>query len=169
MARTRSSPSRERRNGSQVTSAIRMLICSEAEVDLYAYRRSRQPGCIVRIIRGRRCSVLDRCMAEWGAAMQLPYCFEGTWRSLRQCLEELDWPPNTTLVILVTSVNRIMPRVADDLNQMLQILADFATNRPQRPGTPANVEVVIHAEPRYAEDARRRLASTSVSFAPIEE
>lgn len=152
-----------------MNNAIRMLICSEAEVDLYAYRRGREPGCTVRIVRGRRCRVLDRCMAEWGAAMQLPYCFEGTWQSLRQCLGELEWPANTTLVILVTSVDRILPRMADDLNELLQILADFATNRPLRTGAPANVEVILHAEPRYAQDARRRLASTSVSFAPIEE
>ncbi len=152
-----------------MNNAIRMLNCSEAEVDLYAYRRSRAADCVVRIIRGKRCSVLDRCMAEWGAAMQLPYCFEGTWPSLRQCLEELNWPAGTTLVILVTSVSRILPRAPDDLRQMLQILADFATNRTRRPGAPASVEVVVHAEPQYADDARRRLTTIGVSFAPIEE
>ena len=152
-----------------MNSAIRMLICSEAEVDLYAYRRGREPRCIVRIIRGKRCLVLDRCMAEWGAAMQLPYCFEGTWPSLRQSLQDSEWPADVTLVILLTSVNRILPRVATEFGQLLQMLSDFATNPPRRPGSPANVEVVLHAEPRYAEDARRRLANADVSFAPIEE
>lgn len=156
-----------------MNSAIRMLICSEAEADLYAYRcgRGREPGIVVRIIRGKRCSVLDRCMAEWGAAMQLPYCFEGTWPSLRQSLEELNWPAGTTLVLVLTNVNRMLPRLGEDFNQLMQAVADVAAGRSsrQRPGAPAAVEVILHAEPRHAEETRRRLAAANVSFAPIEE
>jgi hypothetical protein len=151
-----------------MSNAIRMLICPEAEVDLYAFRRSREKGCVVRIIRGSRCSVLSRCMAEWGAAMQLPYCFEGTWTSLRRSLEELTWPANTTLVILVTMINRVMPRAPGELDQMLQTMVDFAKNRARRPGAPSGIELILHAEPRYAQDARQLLAATSVRLTPVE-
>ncbi len=152
-----------------MTSAIRMLICSEAEVDLYAFRRSRETGRVVRIIRGSRCSVLARCMAEWGAAMQLPYCFEGTWPSLRQSLDELTWPANTTLVILVTMINRVLPRAPGELDQMLQTMVDFAKNGTRRRGAPAGIELILHAEPRYAQDARQILAATSVRLTPVEQ
>lgn len=151
-----------------MTNAIRLLICSEAEADLYAYRRGREPGCTVRILRGRRCSVLDRCMAEWAAAMQLPYCFEGTWPSLKQGLEELNWPPGTTLVLVLTNVNRILPRHPSDFAELTRVISDFAANRPGRAAAPASIEVILHAEPRHAADAQSRLAGT-VSFTPIEE
>jgi len=134
-----------------------ILICSEAEADLYAYRRGREAGVVVRVIRGRRCATLDRCMAEWGAAMQLPYCFEGTWPSLRQSLDDLVWPEGAKLVLLLTDAQRILPRAASDFAQMLQILAEY------KAGKAAGVEIVVHAEAQHAQTVRQRLAGANVS------
>ena len=144
---------------------MRLLICSEAEADLHAYRRSREPGLAVRFIRGRRCAVLDRCMGEFAAAMQLPYCFEGTWASLRQSLAELVWPEGTRLMLVVTCVNRVLPRAGDEFAAMLRTLADFA----QDSGGAGDVQVVFHAEPRYQADVQRRIVSTGINIQLVEE
>ncbi len=149
--------------------AIRLLVCSEAEADLYAYRRGRETGSVVRIIRGQRCATLDRCMAEWGAAMQLPYCFEGTWQSLKQGLDDLSWPEGTRLVLLLTVAQRILPRASADFAQMLQVLRDYQAGKARQPGAPISVEIILNAEARHAPTVEQRLAAANVSFIALQE
>ncbi len=145
----------------------RLMVCSEAEADLYAFRRGRESDLLVRIIRGRRCAVMDRCMAEWGAAMQLPYCFEGTWDSLGQCLQELAWPAGKVLIILITNAERVLPRASGEFAKMLEVLDAYG--KCEETHRPSGLEVVLHAEERSAEMLTKRLASAGIAIRPIGE
>lgn len=145
---------------------VRLLICPEAEADLYAFRRGRE-GAIVRIIRGKRCTVIDRCMAEWAAALQFPYCFEGTWESFRQCLRDLHLAPGKSLVILITNSNRILPRANADFVQMLGSLDEHSPKLAGSSG-PASIDLVLHGESRAAEELQKRLAACEIEYRPMD-
>lgn len=136
---------------------VRLLICPEAEADLYAYRRARD-GAVVRIIRGRRCSVIDRCMGEWAAALQFPYCFEATWESFRQSLRDLRLAPGNPLVLLITNASRVLPRAKADFAGLLQVLGEYSAMR----GAQAPLEIILQAESRDAEELTTRLSSLAV-------
>lgn len=136
---------------------LRLLKCSEAEADLYAYRQGREDGTVVRIIRGRRCSVLDRCMAEWAAALQFPYCFEGTWDSFRQSLQDLSWRADR-LVLLISSADRVLPRAAGDFAELLKSLEGYAASSRQ------SVSVVLQADGRVSDALAERLSRAGVKI-----
>lgn len=138
---------------------LQLLICPEAEADLHAYRLGRDPRLLVRILRGTRCAVLDRCMGEWGAAMQLPYCFEGTWDSLEQCLSDLPWVQGRPLLLLITSANRLLPRSSSDVLAMIAVLSRFADS-----GRPQSLDLLLHVEPRHADDFTARLQRLGVAY-----
>lgn len=145
----------------------RLLICSEAEADLYAFRRGRDEQVEVRIIRGRRCAVMDRCMAEFGAAMQLPYCFEGTWDSLRQSLLENPRFEGKLLIFLITNIDRVLPRSNADLIKMLEVLGEHALCNEKH--KPFGVEIILHAEERASEAVQNRLKSAGIAVRPMDE
>ncbi len=147
---------------------IKLLICPEAEADLYAYRRRREQGTTVRIIRGRRCAVIDRCMAEWAAALQFPYVFEGTWDSFAECLNELEFPQgHRLLVIVITNLERLLPRAGADFAQLFQVLSDYGIHMKTTPDSEV-LEVVVHAEARVAEQVQQRLKNANIEYVPIE-
>lgn len=130
--------------------ALYVLICSEAEADLHAYRRGREAGVTVRIIRGTRCTVLDRCMGELAAALQLPYCFENTWGSFTQCLKDVQWPSGR-LVLLLSRADRILPRAPADFAAFLRALQQYATSR--------DLNVILHTQAPFEQSLRERVAS----------
>lgn len=136
---------------------IQLLVCPEAEADLYVYRRSRESALQSRIIRGQRCSVIDRCMGELSAALQLPYCFEGAWPSLEQCLADLQWVKGRPLLLVFTSAQRILPRASGDLAQMLAVFRRFGDS-----GAVPSLEIVLQVEARFEEELRSRLAKADV-------
>jgi hypothetical protein len=142
--------------------AVRLMICPEGEADLYAYRRTRE-GATIRIIRGRRCAVMDRCMAEWAAAMQFPYIFDGTWESFAQCLRDVHLAPGGKLVILITNLDRVLPRAAADFAQLFQALSDFDAKLPAS-GGPASLELVLHAQGASAEQVEKRLSAAGIEY-----
>jgi hypothetical protein len=144
---------------------LKLLICPEAEADLYAYRRGRE-GATVRIIRGRRCAVIDRCMAEWAAALQFPYVFEGTWESFAHCLRDLHLTAGGKVVILITNLDRVLPRATADFAQLFQTLGDHA-NQPHG-GSGLAMELVLHVEQRSAEQVQKRLAAAVIEYASLE-
>ena len=148
-----------------MTQPSRLLICSEAEADLHAYRLSREPGIAIRFIRGRRCAVLDRCMGEFAAAFQLPYCFEGTWPSLALSLKDTTWPAGTRLLLLITCVNRVLPRAAADFTSLMQTLLDFASTSTNLSG----MEILLHVEPRYQQQTLSRFAAAGIPLRAVEE
>lgn len=145
---------------------VRLLACPEAEADLYAYRRGRE-GTTVRIIRGRRCAVIDRCMAEFAAALQFPYVFEGTWESFAQCLHELRLAPGGSLVILITNLDRVLPRAMADFTRMLQVLLEGAP-QPAGGGGRASIELLLHVETRAAGQVQKRLTTGGIEYVLIE-
>lgn len=141
---------------------LKVLACSEAEADLHAFRRGREAATVVRIIRGHRCSVLDRCMAEWAAAMQFPYCFEGTWPSFRQSLQDLTWRGADRVVILITSANKVLPRATADFAEMLHSLEQYAAN--EKP----EVSVVLQTEARFVDALIERSSRANVKLGALD-
>jgi hypothetical protein len=146
--------------------SLRLLVCSEAEADLYAYRRGREPGRIVRMIRGRRCTVLDRCMAEWAAAMQFPYCFEGTWESWATSMRELKWPADAKVLLMVTVLDRVLPRAKADFAEMLRSLETLAAGNAE---FATGMEIVLQCDSAHAEDVQVRLDGIGAKIRPMEE
>lgn len=145
---------------------LQLLVCSEAEADLYAFRRQRERGQVVRIIRGRRCAVRDRCMAEWAAAMQFPYCFEGTWDSWRTSMRELQWPAGTKVLLIATAMNRVLPRAKGDFVELVRGLAELAAGDTD--GAVAT-EIVLQCEPSHMEELKVRLGGVGVSIRAIDQ
>ena len=143
--------------------SVQLLICPEAEADLYAYRRARD-GAVVRIIRGQRCCVIDRCMGEWAAALQFPYCFEPTWESFRQSLRDSRLAPGKSLLLIITNSNRLLPRAKADFVQLLQSLDQYST----MPSAPATLEIVLHSQSRDAEEVQSRLVSAAIEFSTMD-
>lgn len=141
---------------------LKLLACSEAEADLYAFRRGREAETVVRIIRGQRCTVLDRCMSEWAAAMQFPYCFEGTWASFRQSLQDLNWRSAERVVILITTANKVLPRAWADFAEMLQCLEQYAAS--ERP----EVSVVLQTETRFVDALVERSSRADVKLEALD-
>lgn len=141
---------------------LRLLTCPEAEADLYAFRRGREPGTTVRIIRGSRCAVLDRCMAEWAAAMQFPYCFESTWPSFRQSLHDIAWRGAERVVVLVASANKVLPRAAGDFAELLRALEQYGAS--ERPA----IEVVLQTEARFCDSLIERAARADVKLGVLD-
>jgi hypothetical protein len=146
--------------------SLRLLVCSEAEADLYAYRRGREQRRIVRMIRGRRCTVLDRCMAEWAAAMQFPYCFEGTWESWRTSMRELKWPADAKVLLMVTALDRVLPRAKADFAEMLRSLEALVAGTEE---SATGMEVVLQCDSAHAEDVQVRLEGVGAKIRPMEE
>jgi Barstar (barnase inhibitor) len=157
---------------------LHLLIGTEAEADLYAYRRGRDAGVTVRILRGNRCGTLERCMDEFAAALQLPYCFEGTLVSLDQQLEEMHWPTER-VILLLTNLEATLRRPAGTLAELLRILERYVDSNSGGQ-TPASapvrasardsaraVELVLHCEPRHAQAVRGRLLAAGISVSDI--
>lgn len=143
---------------------LQLRVCSEAEADLYAYRRRREADVAVRMIRGQRCGTLQRCMGEWAAALQFPYCFEETWESFAAQLAELQWGEgmrgerggrDARGVLIVTNLGEVLPRSAADFAAMLRCLAGHVCQKP--------VELILHCESRDRQAVERRLAVAGFS------
>lgn len=150
-----------------MNSPFRLLACSEAEADLYAWRRAREAGLVVRIIRGRRCAVLDRCMAEFAAAMQFPYCFEPNWSSFAASLSDLQFSPGARLLLILTHVGRILPRASADFARLIEILHNFAQGCD--PARLSDVEIILHGDPVEIPTIEKRTLAAGAHIRPIEE
>lgn len=147
-----------------------LLTCPDGEAELWAYRHRRDPSTFLRILRGRRCATLDRCMAEIAAALQLPYCTQPTWPSLRENLSDGDYPPADRGIILITGAQRLLQRHPDDFRELAAILHDMAAGQLAcRPTGPAAWRVVFHCELRFRPLMENRFEAAAIKWGGVVE
>ena len=146
-----------------------LIVCPEGEAELWAYRQRRQPGTFLRILRGRRCATLDRCLAEIAAAMQLPYCMEPTWASLRENWPDGDFPAVDRGILMITVAHRLLQRHPDDFASLAAMLADLAAGKLVCHTGPAHWRIVLHCETRFRALVQNRLDVAGVTWGRVAE
>ena len=146
-----------------------LMVCPEGEAELWAYRQRRQPGTFLRILRGRRCATLDRCLAEIAAAMQLPYCLEPTWASLRDNWPDGDFPAVGCGILLITVAHRMLQHRPDEFASLAAILADLAAGKLACHAGPATWRIVFHCETRFCATVQNRLDAAGVTWGRVAE
>ena len=146
-----------------------LMVCPEGEAELWAYRHRREADTFLRILRGRRCVTLDRCMGEIAAAFQLPYCTEPTWASLRDNFPDGDFPPARHGILLITSAHRILQRHPEDFASLTAILADLSSGKLACPSGPATWRIAFHTESRFRAPVQNRLDAAGVTWGRIAE
>ncbi len=84
-----------------------VLVGRERDIDIML-QRSKQPGRIDRIIRGKRCTMDKELFQEFAAALQFPYYFGENWNAFDECISDLNWLDVECCSIAITNCDQLL-------------------------------------------------------------
>src|SRR5215813_7066004 len=113
---------------------------------------------VIRLVRGKKMMRLQALFDEFSAALQFPYYFGENWPAFDECINDLDWLPGESYLVIITDSDRLL--CEDDLEfaTLLAVLQEASsrwseavqvTDEILRP--PAPFHTVLQCEaPEYA-------------------
>lgn len=108
---------------------------------------------------------------EFAAALQFPWYFGENWDALNECINDLEWLPTKSYVLLVSHVDAVLPESSKEFHIFAEILSgaaatwwspDPASSEHDRHRTV--FRVIFHCCPEKEGAAKERLQRAGVSF-----
>lgn len=134
----------------------------------------------VRVCRGTKCRTEEGLFDEFAAALQFPAYFGENRNAFDECLDDLDWIPNRTLIVVVREAAHLLERESSERRAMLWKLLESQThawaNRHEAPTDsetstlpgPRFFHLVLHAPPEQEMTLRELLRGHHLSFDEVE-
>lgn len=111
----------------------------------------------VRIVRGNRCRTKASLFREFASALDFPDYFGSNWDAFEECMNDLEWIPGRSLLILVQETEAILPEADPDLTTLLEILVEVAGRKVGK-----KVSVILQCPPHRESRLRSRLKGAGV-------
>ncbi len=125
---------------------------------------------VVRRIRGSKCRTKSALFDEVTAALQFPEYFGDNWDAFEESLNDLEWLPGDSYILLITNSHHLLDKEpADQLHTFLKILeaagkewGQPVTGEWARPARPFHS--VLQTTHEHEPALRERLKSAGVGF-----
>ncbi len=150
---------------------VHLVVMPEAEMDDLGRTAPLDAGAVVRVVRGRNCTIARDLFKEWGAALQFPSYFGENWDAFEECLLDLEWLPAKGYVFILTNAHLILRNSPQELHVFTDILNHAAgvwngtlqeEEESARPPTPFHL--VLHTLPEQEADTRTRLMKAGLKL-----
>jgi RNAse (barnase) inhibitor barstar len=144
---------------------VEILLLAEPADSLQAWALSRcgdVSACRVVVIRGSRSETISAFYSEVSAALQFPDYFRDNLDSLDECLSDLSWIQARRLVIVLSSVERLLSKEDDPMasRALLSIIVSAIGDHDhvrQWVALPEQIALGIHSDRVPASDVFTRL------------
>jgi RNAse (barnase) inhibitor barstar len=92
------------------------VTCTPSEItDLgWALQQQEFADSVVRRIRGAKMKTVASLFDEIASALQFPYYFGENWDALDECLNDLEWLPGRSYLLLVPDAIRVLSEEAEE-------------------------------------------------------
>jgi hypothetical protein len=96
--------------------------------NLYLQLPNRNPGAIIRMIRGKKSQTMFDFFDEIAAALQFPYYFGENWAAFDECITDLDWVEGNAYLCMVNDAHLFFSQAEiEDFRILIRILSNANT------------------------------------------
>ena len=134
-----------------------LVVASEAAIDDFARTLPAGSGATVRVVRGHRCVTKRALMHEWAAALQFPGYFGENWDAFEECLADRDGLTGEFLVVILTSVDRVLEDEKAERATFLRVLKGAAAGAGGHP-----LRVLFQCDAGHEGEARAILQAEGI-------
>jgi RNAse (barnase) inhibitor barstar len=120
------------------------------------------PRVAVRVMRGSKMQTTKDLFNEVSAALQFPYYFGFNWDALDECVNDLDWMPESAYVLIFTHLDQILAAEKDAEKLFLKVVHDSAQEWAQHQDK--TFQVYFQCIPEKQAEVVDRLVAASIDF-----
>jgi RNAse (barnase) inhibitor barstar len=79
---------------------------------------------VVKFINANKIATLDEFFCEFAKALDFPNYFGHNWAAFDECLNDLDWLPSNSYLLLLSDANQLMSILGDSFQTLIEILSN---------------------------------------------